>query len=330
MTKITSEQPVEYKPYLKPWYQISYGSDSIIIKYAQHTIEFHGRAIHRFIPLLLPALDGTRTISEISISIGEGTLSAVNNVLQKLASHGLLLDGLPVSSDVAPSIAEAALFHFANSGHIAGSRPTPEEIVSRLSQEKVGFIGHSGTVDIIARLLLSSGVGFTNQIAWDDASSISDYTVIVVAPLSEEVLKINAWNQLSMNFSTPWLAVTPFDGRYACVGPLVCPGETACWYCFQRRRQANADNPQVTQAIDATIAYWPCNAALNVTQAGIAATLLLRWLIHKDQYIPASLTSIEYDIQLRANVSYVHRLPRCPVCSILSTRPAPYPWLPEV
>ena len=56
------------------------------------------------------------------------------------------------------------------------------------------------------------------------------------------------------------------DGLESCIGPVVKPGETACWNCLRLRKLGTSYNPQMAHALDQTVA--------DNQQAGRARTIL--------------------------------------------------------
>src|SRR5207244_10446257 len=93
---------------------------------------------------------------------------------------------------------------------------------------------------------------------------------------------LRAWNRRLLETDTPWLQVLPYDGRFAAIGPLVLPGDTACNECYRRRRFANEDDPRAQAALDASPAAYPEAPALAAALAGLAVTVALDWIATGD------------------------------------------------
>jgi hypothetical protein len=81
------------RPQLKPWYRLAREDGRLVLEYGGKALVLEGEATTRLLPALLPLLDGTRTIEEITATLGEPIAPAVTNALVLLGRHGLLTDG---------------------------------------------------------------------------------------------------------------------------------------------------------------------------------------------------------------------------------------------
>ena len=77
-------------PYLAPWYRIATTDDQVVLEYGQRIVCLAGRAGAVLMPVLLPLLDGTRTVDEIVEVLGEPARPAIEAALRRLAEHDLL------------------------------------------------------------------------------------------------------------------------------------------------------------------------------------------------------------------------------------------------
>ena len=113
----------------------------------------------------------------------------------------------------------------------------------------------------------------------------------------------------------------PFDGRFAAVGPVFVPGETACHLCFELRRDSTIAPIRETAG-----GHRPSAAALDAVLAGLAALVALRWLAAGDRDEAGTLIAVELAPELRCTRHFVYRVPRCPACSPAARRAASSPW----
>ena len=60
--------------------------------------------------------------------------------------------------------------------------------------------------------------------------------------------------------------------------------------------------------------------------AGLAATLALRWLAHRDQFLPGAWYALELGVRPALGAHVLYRVPRCPACSGLGAAAEPLPW----
>jgi bacteriocin biosynthesis cyclodehydratase domain-containing protein len=272
------------------------------------------------IPVLLPLLDGTRTIDEIVEVLGEPARPAIEAALERLAEHDLLLEGPPAPGDVPlPLAATAELLASVWSGG-----PSLVDAASSLRSRSVVLVGSGQGAVEVARLLRQSGVAVER-----DETVATGVDLVVCAPAPAELPMLGSWNRQALAAVQPWLQVLPYDGRYAAIGPLYLPDETCCYECFRLRRSANLDAGDELLLLEAAPAPYPVPPAVHALTAGIAATLALEWLVLRDPQIPSAFYAVELVPALAMSLHHVHRVPRCRACSGLDDVAAPLPWHKE-
>ena len=106
------------------------------------------------------------------------------------------------------------------------------------------------------------------------------------------------------------------------VGPLVVPGRTACFECLRARQNACMDAPGVQRAAEGdsakALAYHPSMPSILGDVAALEITKLLGG-------VPPPQHSRLIEVNLLApaiETRTVLKLPRCPVCGALETRPS--------
>ena len=307
-------------PYLAPWYRVASADDAVVLEYGQRIVCLAGRAGSVLVPVLLPLLDGTRTLDEIVEVLGEPARPAIEAALERLIEYDLLLEGPPLPQDApTPLVAAAQL--------LASLRPgglTPHEVADSFSSLSVAVVGGGAAAVEVLRLLRESGIAVRR------AETISgDFDLVVCAPGPPELPALPDWNTQALASGLPWLQVLPFDGRYACVGPLYVPAETCCFECFRRRRRANLDVGDEFDLLETTPAAYPAASFVLALIAGVATTVSLRWLVLRDHGAPSSFYAIELADDLAVSRHHVHRVPRCSACSGAADVAAPLPWYKE-
>jgi bacteriocin biosynthesis cyclodehydratase domain-containing protein len=294
--------------------------EEVVLEYGQRIICLAGRAGAVLMPVLLPLLDGTRTLDELVEVLGEPARPAIEAALERLAEHGLLLDGPPLSEDLPTPFAATAEL-------LASMRPgglTVADAAASLRSRSVGLVGNGRGAAEVACLLRQSGVEVERREAISPGLD-----VVVCVPAPAELPMLADWNRQAVAVGQPWLQVLPFDGRYAAIGPLYVPDETCCYECFRLRRSANLDAGDELCLLEAAPAAYPASPAVHALVAGIAATLVLEWLVLDDPRVPSAFYAVELLPVVGVGLHYVHRVPRCPVCSGLENVAAPLPWHKE-
>jgi bacteriocin biosynthesis cyclodehydratase domain-containing protein len=307
-------------PYLPPWYRIATGAGTVMLEYGQRIVCLEGAAAERLVPVLLPLLDGRRTVDEIIALLGDPARPAVENALAELAARGLLEEGPPLDDDLPRPTASCIELL---SALRPGTRVADTGVA--LGACSVGIVGDGGAGLEAARLLRAGGVRVERLARIDGAVDL-----VVCTPAAAELPRLSEWNECALASSQAWLQVLPFDGRYATVGPLYLPGDTGCYECFRRRRAANLAAFDELALLEAVPAEYPSTPALDALLGAVAAQAALQWLVLGDHYAPAGFYALEALPSIALSTHHLHRVPRCPACSGLTDVASPLPWYKEV
>ena len=285
----------------------------MLFEHAGRVVELNGRAVRALLPRLIPLLDGTRTVQEIVGILGAAAEAPIASALALLDDHGLLVEG--------PGRESAGACYVA-----AVCSSTPDAVSSALASSRVATLGSAPTAAEVSSLLESAGAVETTSAPIDDPETEAD--LIVAAPAAEEVEHLAGLNEGRLRDATPWLVLLPTDGRFAAVGPLYVPGQTACHACYLLRRGATSGYEQDFALLERRPVRAPMPAAANTIAAGLAALICLRWLGARDPTLPGVLYALELQGPFALTRHRVLRVPRCPACAVLS--PPPSPWFREL
>ncbi len=305
------------RPCLKPWYRVAQTDGRLILEYGQGKVVLEGRAVDKLFPVLLPLVDGTRTVEEISQSLGDGARPAVTNALSTLAEQGLLMDGPALPSGVPSPSAQTAKY-LAATGADGRSVAEAGDALDRVS---AAVVGSGPLAEETARQLGHAGLSSPPLLDWGPGpGDLEGLELVVVAPDPSELPKLQDWNRLAIRIRQPWLQVLPFDGRIAVVGPLYVPDETCCYECYRRRRRANLRWDQGDEeALELSPAAFPAPPPLQGLLAGCAAMAALDWLYRRSGGEQATVWSavahvLSWDQGIEIGRHHVYRVPRCPEC----------------
>jgi bacteriocin biosynthesis cyclodehydratase domain-containing protein len=317
---------VPERPYLKPWYRITRDDGRLLLEYGQVVTTLSGRAVQRLLPALLPLLDGTRTLDEVVAVLGEPIEPAVVKTLSTLAERGVLTDGPPLPEDTPIAYEQTAQF-LAASVHALSMT----EAQAALERARVATLGSSTVAEEITRLLRLAAVGDVERIAGpEDARSRAEHDLVIVAPANEDLRVLEAWNRTALTAAQPWFQILPYDGKFAAIGPLYLPDITCCYECYRLRRRANVGYSTEFPVLERSRANSPSPPSLSVVVAGLAATIVLRWLTSRDRSLPGAFYALEYEQVFGLSFHRVYRVPRCSECSGLADVAPPLPWYKAV
>jgi bacteriocin biosynthesis cyclodehydratase domain-containing protein len=292
----------------------------IVLEHGQRIVCLEGRAAERFLPALLPLLDGTHRLEDLVGVLGESTRPAIEQALDRLEAAGVLVDGPPIPAGVPAPFAGAAEL-------LASLRPgaaTPAEAARSLGACSVAVVGDGLAGREAARLLRLSGV---EVVPTETVEPGFDLTICAPSPAG--LPRLGEWNVQALESRASWLQVLPFDGRYAAIGPLYLPGDTCCHECFRLRRAANTDAADELPLLDDVPGRHPAAQAPDAVVGGLAALLALSWLVLGDHHAPAAFYALELTPTFSLSLHHVHRVPRCPACSGLADVAPPLPWYKE-
>ncbi len=301
------------RPLLAPWYRLVGDGDRLLLEHAQVVVVLEGAAVSTLLPKLLPRLDGTRTVDDLVDRLGRAARPAVEGALQTLAEHGLLVEGPPASGPARRSAHALA----------AAYGQAPSTVAGRLEAATIGVVGSGADGFDVARLLKLAGVGTVERSSWSRAT---DAHLAVVVPDAHELDRVRRWNEVALRRGLRWLPVRPFDGRMAAIGPLVLPGESACFECLLLRRAANLDFGADLVDVEAAPSAATADAAVEAWVAAVAAHVVLRFVGGVDTAVAGVMFAVEARPVPTITDHPVLRVPRCPACSGVGRRAARLPW----
>lgn len=307
-----NDAPVPRLPLLKPWYRLLETPDGLLMEHGRSTVCFGGAASTQLLPALLPLLDGSRTVDEIVDALGRPVEAAVENALGLLTRHGLLTEG-PGPGAAPPSRVERTALFLAQAAPLP-----PARIRDELETARVLLEGDRELAAATSRLLRRSGVSCV--------SSESAATFFATAATRAGDPLLDRRNAHVLEHGTPWLPFGCFDGAAATVGPLVVPGETACYRCFVLRRDASSGCTPELVSLRPVAVRAPIAPTLVAAVAAIAAERILRWLGLADPRLPGTVATMTVAPRLELADEAVLRAPRCPACSGTGASGPPLPW----
>ncbi len=304
--------PVPAFPWLRPWYRVAHTPDGVLLEHGRSTVSFGGAAATQLLPLLLPLLDGMHTVEEIVAAVGRAAGPAVENALALLSHHGLLTDGPPLGAEAPDRLPMVAAYL------AQATVDSPREVAGRLSAARVWIEGDRALALPLGRLLRRSGVAL--------AGAEGDATFVAVAAANAGNPALDARNAAALDAGSDWLPVGCFDGRTASIGPLIVPGETACYRCFLLRRDGSTACAAELASLRHLPSCAPVAPTLTALVAAMAADRILRWIGLRDPSLPGTVLTIELSPDLAVADELVLRVPRCPACSGLAGVGQPVPW----
>lgn len=202
-----------------------------------------GRAAQRLLPLLLPLLDGTRSLEQVSAALPHIPSEAIRNAVALLYTRGLLEDTAADAGINPATPDQQTLAFFRRHVDVTRVNRSALQAIDRLAQAQVLVCTSSHepaeVQTHIAALLRQSGVGSVGYflLGKDAVPKFEERPggkqVVVMMTGDDRHADLQSLDDECARLNIPWLrgAVYPHLTR-AEIGPYFERGETACYSCF--------------------------------------------------------------------------------------------------
>lgn len=300
------------KPRLAPWaVTVDLGDDRLQFRGSEFAYTLKHRALIDAFTSIAPMLDGRHDVTEITASAGpDGAAVMAPFVLRLLHANGLLHDGaVPAADEVDADRWEPLLRFFSL------QRDTdPLAALGALRRAHMIVVGRPALRDAIASALESAGVG---RVEIADHAGPAD--LVIACGSYADVRLFESINAECLATGTRWLHLA-LQASGAQLGPLVVPGQTACYTCYTQRTRSNVRGLPAYDAYRERLAtmeeppdegHLPSFLAIVAGQVGLEVTRLVTGFAP-----PMTIGRVAI---LRAAVPAVTthdvpKLPRCPDC----------------
>jgi bacteriocin biosynthesis cyclodehydratase domain-containing protein len=353
------------RPRLRPFfYVVPLDDGRVQLRSAYRSLIISGAGAPELTRLMLPLLDGTRTTDEIVRVCDGHAPDAVRHALALLQEKAVLEDGVdddrsPLSPDLQETFADQVRLFSSFVGN-------PHRVQSDLQAKRVALVGASPLGLAIGRQLAQCGLGALHVVATsavqagaalalveepnrngsshcrfhldpyaDDAidervAAAAAGADLVIAPSDGPAPASNRRvNDICVSARVPWLPVVLYGSDVA-LGPLVVPGQTACFVCYELRMKGNLIFADEYVAFETHLLNGPSQVAQGALKAyvpivaGLAAVEAIKFLT-KFTYPIALGRLIRFNlVNYQFMVHPVLRLPRCPRCGAIA--PTVHEW----
>ncbi len=186
-----------------------------------------------------------------------------------------------------------------------------EHTTRRLSDALIAVAGDGALAAEIVRLLELNDVRTIRTTLETGVRSAVSLTII--ADNNADPDRVIAANRLQLRERGPFIVAQLHAGEMMTVGPLVVPGETACFECLQLRRatlsEFGPDTVRLLAPMMGTVALphiTALTAALTVQQS-------MRWIGSLDPRVPGRVV-VSRPFAVDVTEHLVLRVPGCPSC----------------
>ena len=323
----------------------------VVLKRGCTEVRIGGDGVAHAVQLLLTATSNHgATRQEICQLFAPAEHSAIEHLIDELVARRLLVycsAGEPLEEGLESSL---DVFYW----HFDARAP---EVNERLNCQKIVILGVNSISQQLALSLSKSGVknlrivdhpALRNPCFFDHTGRLKEGTWPIavrapgeygegIAPESVDCLVVTSdfgrnptlreWNGFCVEHRRHFLPVI-LHNVIGYVGPLVVPGETACFECLLARQNSHLENPEIHRVIEEATAEGQrvigFHPSMPSTLAEVAAFELTKFY---SGLLPGRVgTLIEVNLlATRMMGRKVLKVPRCPTCSPLNTRPSTTP-----
>jgi bacteriocin biosynthesis cyclodehydratase domain-containing protein len=323
--------------------------DGAILKRGRAEVKIRGaRAAETVAAVVLAAADGA-TVDDICEQFAPPDRSAVERLVRELEARRFLVSS---EEDPAPnghsgpqgpeSHLDLLYWHF-------GAQA--EEVAKRLSERRITVVGVNYISRQLAAALAATGVGNVEIVDYtllanlrlldeQGAPDAAQWPATVGAPtpyqawterLDPETLGcvvattdfgglqlLRSWNEFCVRHNCHFLPVALRD-LVGYVGPLVVPGETACYECLRARQNSHLADPATRRATEAVAFEGQAVSGFHPSMASILGDIAALELVkfYAGWPVPRIVgTLIEVNLLATEMAARkVLKMPRCRVCS---------------
>jgi bacteriocin biosynthesis cyclodehydratase domain-containing protein len=321
------------------------GEQSLHIRSLRRTLMLRGRAATSLLPQVLAHLDGTRTINEIAASLGQP--EATLEVVAVLERAGLLQPAAQEGLEHSPAGLKALL------DSLGVDVP---EAIRKLQEHRISAIVGPGLATYAEACFHSFGVKPVHLITdlvmdgpheLEAAGGLYERIESAVANSDFVLVALDRWqpalmrtvNKLCVDKGVAWIGVQPENEVTSVIGPFVIPGESACFECLDRRRQANfMESAELQEALDRLVQQDP-SAAVYVSRSvgplfepavAMAITEVIKAAAGLEFHLSTLNRAVAFTpFAIETEAMPVLKLPRCPVCSRVAHVPSERVWMGE-
>jgi bacteriocin biosynthesis cyclodehydratase domain-containing protein len=304
--------------------------DEVLIRQGGLVRRCVGQGVRNFVTALLGKAENGRIDLDPSV-VDAARRPRLDWVFDQLVDAGLLIE--LTESDCGGELASVTFGLWRR----AGGTIDRTEIAERLRTRTVNIVGSGALAERLRTCCHEVGLQLMDLHYDSDATS----SVTVVVGGYEEDPVLEEWNKraLAAGPDHPWLAVIPYDGEHATVGPWMVPGESACYRCYRLRRASVFPDESVSvtlagaTAADLSLDRSSRYPGLNLMQVGLIVDHLVEHIgLERQawQSLPGGLTTIAIGPRgIETDRHRVLRVPRCPQCSPMSGRGYPQVWFSQ-
>ena len=290
----------EYPRFPEEILAIPFGKLGLLFEGAKGTQVLNGNAARQFVPSLLKHLNGRNSLDDLQALFPRAPAKSIRDTVALLYSRGLLESG---DSEPSQKYQELASF-FGRYADVTRINKNRGEALDRIARANVAILGNPIQTQSINFAL--SNQGFNHLSVCDKIEHLAEKIDLLVILASDDKQKNQEWFDFAHEKNIR-VFHAHIGQQNVQIGPLLIPGKSACYDCFQ----TICDTPEGAPGTD--MSFWSAMVALNAFHiVSMIGTPRLYNICH--HYL--SDTKGRYYEEQR-----VVRLPGCAKCGLAECKP---------
>jgi ribosomal protein S12 methylthiotransferase accessory factor len=325
---------------LSPFVSIIPARSGVFVRSDVKSFALSGGSVGDFLKRALPLLDGEHDIEQIIAAFSDYSRKSVLALLIHLNSLGIVQPVDPSRHGPSADRREEL------SAYLTLWTRDDRNLKDRLQSAHVAIVGSSPWASTAGRQLLRAGVHALTwlevpghkpppprferrKVSIEDGALAPlppDLSLLLVAAHPDELRLLDLVARTAEKTRTSYL-VAQVDGLHALVGPVVIPGETACWECLRSRRLANQADFEETARLHSALRTCVRIDRRSLPPPGasslLAGLVMMECIRLLSGYAPSQLVGRQLEIDLLTYASRLHdliMLPWCAVCGGAAAR----------
>jgi bacteriocin biosynthesis cyclodehydratase domain-containing protein len=294
--------PLPKKPLLVPWVRpVEIGEGLLELRAAETFYPLRHPLLAAAFRAVSDRLGGEHELESVGAELpADVEPASVVFLLKMLRGIGLLLDG--EDFDGADDALRDRLLFF------SAFTAQPATVEQLLAAASVQVIGPERLAERVARQLRSAGCDDVARLQLSGLGESDAADLLIACADTPARGYFSEVNEFALHGHRPWLRVA-IHGDRAWLGPLVLPGETACFACLEARERANVRGSGAWPDLGpgASGAFAP-QEDLVAIQAGAEAARFL------GRFAPPATVGHFYELGLASPAAHRHTLLRVPEC----------------
>lgn len=272
---------------------------------------------------LVERLDGTETTAEILSEAAPSSRDSIRSVIRSLQERRIVYDAAETGEASRRRAAKTRRFSDADfetfddaSVLVVGPREMTALPVSDVLRTNIdAVLTMTPRADGMGASFDDDRVEQVPRGQLDESLADVDFAMVFADRPNPGLLEVV--NRTAYDHGTPWI-VAQACGYDGIVGPLIVPGESSCYECFRRRREANLPEADEYGAFEEAAdrrqeSPGPDVRAFERVVAGLGTVDALNYLTYGFGFTAGRI--VHYDFAtFSMEVNDVLPMPRCPVC----------------